>query len=215
MARVNVIHGIPDVIVTVCVNGEAAIPSFEYKNIVTVQLEPGEYQFAVFDGPGAACTEDGSGALLGPVDRELVGGENVSIIAHLTADGDSALSVFDNDISPARPGMARVVVHHTAQAPVVFATIGRFTESALDITTPPFGNVTEESEAPIVAQLRPGNWEVTLYPEVEEETDPMPPPAFGPVPVQLRPHTLYLVYAVGALDSQFDLLLLPVPLSLF
>lgn len=203
-ATVNVIHGIPDLPVTVCVNGAAAIPQFNYTDIVTVPLPAGTYTVAVLPGFNADC---GGAAALGPVDLTFDARKNYTVIAHLTANGEPAASVFLNDLSAARPGNARVVVHHTAAAPAVYAKIGRPTPSALDIVTPAFANVTEEgSETPISAQIRPGDWQVLLFPEGSSS------PVFGPVPVKLAPKTSYLVYAVGALDNQFTLLVLPVAL---
>jgi len=182
---------------------------FAYKDVATVRLPADEYEVAVLPGFGASC--DGAPAL-GPYTLPLDGGVNYSVIAHLDAEGEPTASVFVNDTTPTRPGTARVVVHHTAAAPAVIAKVGRFTESALDVITHPFENVTVEgSEVPLTLQIRPGNWAVELY---AEDGDPNIP-VFGPVPYNLSPHTLYLVYAVGALDNQFSFVVVSAPLPLF
>ena len=197
---------------TVCAGDDVVLPMFSYKETARLERPAGDYEVVVVPF-GAACTAAPILATDEPL--PLADGGNYSVVAHLDAEGEPVLSVFENDLTPARPGMARLVVHHTAAAPAVFAKVGRLTESALDIVTHPFANLAEESETPVVAQLRPGNWEVRLFEEVVEETDPLPLPVFGPVHIQLAPHTLYLVYAVGTLDDELALVQIVVPLTLF
>lgn len=211
-AIVHLIHGIPDVPVTVCAGGVVVLPMFSYRETAKLALEAGEYDVAVVPLAADCASEP---VLATDEALPLAAGGSYSVVAHLDAEGEPVLSVFENDLTPARPGMARLVVHHTAAAPAVFAKVGRFTESALDIVTHPFANLAEESETPVIAQLRPGNWEVRLFEEVVEETDPLPPPVYGPAPLQLTPHTLCLVYAVGALDAELFLVKIVVPLPLF
>lgn len=204
-AVVNVIHGIPGLGVTVCVNGAAAIPMFDYKDVVTTPLPAGEYDLAVFAGYGASCAGTPALSLL---DVDLEEGVNYTVIAHKKVDGTNALSAFVNNTGTVRPGTARVVLHHAAQAGAVAARIGRPTPSALDVATDPFINVTQTGAALVTLQLRPGNWEVQLF---NEEGDPVIP-VVAPAPIQLSPHTLFLVYAVGTPATGFDLITLTVAL---
>jgi hypothetical protein len=204
-AVVNVIHGIPALGVTVCVNGEAAIPMFDYKDVVTVPLPAGEYDLAVFAGYGTACTGTPALSLM---DEDLEAGVNYTVIAHKKVDGTNALTAFVNNTGTVRPGTARVVLHHTAQAGAVAARIGRPTPSAQDVATDPFINVLETGAALVTLQLRPGNWEAQIF---DEEGDPVIPAAV-PAPIQLSPHTLFLVYAVGTPTDGFDLITLTVGL---
>jgi hypothetical protein len=204
-ATVNILHGIPGTPVTVCVNGAAAIDEFDYKNITTVSLEEGAYDVAIVGGFFGDCSTEEP--LLGPATLELDGGVNYSVIAHLTEDGEPTVSVFVNSQSPTLPGYARVVLHHTAAAPPVQAKIGRLTESALDIVTGAIANVSGEgAEDPFSGQIRPGNWQFELL----LADDPLMS-VFGPFESVLRPHTAYLIYAVGdAADVELLVIELPV-----
>ncbi len=51
-------------------------------------------------------------------------GANITVVAHLTADGDPALTPFVNDVSAVAPGEARISVRHTAAAPAVDVRAG-------------------------------------------------------------------------------------------
>ena len=51
-------------------------------------------------------------------------GANITVVAHLDADGDPKLTPFVNDVSKIPAGDARLVVRHTAAAPAVDVRAG-------------------------------------------------------------------------------------------
>jgi hypothetical protein len=206
-ATLNLVHGIPGVSATVCVNGDVALPTFDYEDIATVRLDPAEYLIEVVPPmPAAIVGAPCAGTpVLDLANVQLDAGTNYSVVAHLDETGVQELTLFENDTSPAPPGTSRVVLHHLAHAPAVFATIGRFTPSALDVATDPFAN----GDPALVVQprVRPGNWAIRLFDDASEAL------VLGPETVQLRPRTAYFVYAVGAASGSMKLLVLPVALA--
>ncbi|GIU99978.1 MAG: hypothetical protein KatS3mg014_1594 [Actinomycetota bacterium] len=65
---------------------------------------------------GDDCGDPG---ILAAEDVALDGGRNYTAAAHLTADGDPALTLFRNNIRPVQADTARLTVRHTAAAPEV------------------------------------------------------------------------------------------------
>lgn len=189
-ATVNVVHGIPGVVVKVCVAGDAVLTSFNFGEIAALELDEGEYEVVIVAG-NAECSGT---PLLGPFDAVVEGGANYSIVAHLNAAGDPAVSAFENSQEPNDPGNARLVVHHLAAAPPVQAVVGRLSESDLDFETEVIANIASGGE-PFVGELRPGNWKIELFAEDGEE------PILSLPKVQFHPKTSYLIYVVGDADE--------------
>ncbi len=106
------IHGVPDAVVDVYVDGVKALANFEYGNVsAPLVVPPGVYFVAIHaaGSPTALLTKSLTFSANGELD----------IIAHGTADGTLAVSVFNNNLSclPNRKG--RIAVRHTAAAPAV------------------------------------------------------------------------------------------------
>lgn len=115
-ASVYVIHGIPNTPVNVFVNGTSTLPNFAPGTVAgPLQLAPGSYEVKVFPAADTA----GTGTPVITATAKVTAGQNVSLVAHLTADGAPTLTPFVNDVSPVAPGKARLVVRHTAAAPAV------------------------------------------------------------------------------------------------
>ena len=206
-ATLNLVHGIPGFSATVCVDGEVALPTFGFEDIATVRLGPAEYLIEIVPPMEVAVVGDvcAGTPVLDLENVALDADKNYSVVAHLDDTGTRELTLFENDTTPAPPGTSRVVLHHLAHAPAVFATIGRFTPSALDVTTDAFAN----GDAPLLVQprVRPGNWAIRLFDDASQAL------VLGPEPVQLRPRTAYFVYAVGVSTGPFTLMVLPVALA--
>lgn len=182
-ATVYLIHGLPDLpsAVTVCSGGEALAEGFGYGNTAMLTLAAGAYPVQIYVGAGCAGTPAFE------VELELAAGGNYSVVAHLTAEGEPAVSQFANSTAAAGPGYARLVIHHLAAAGPVQARVGRFNGSALDIMT---GAISNGGGA-YPGEIRPGQWEIELFPEGEAAS------VLGPAAMLLNPKTAYLVYVVG------------------
>jgi Domain of unknown function (DUF4397) len=115
-ATVSVVHGIPNTPVNVFVNGKATLNDFKPGTVAgPLQLPAGSYEVKVFPASNTA----GTGTPVIQATASVQAGQNVTLVAHLTADGKPTLTPFVNDTAPIAAGMARVVVRHTAAAPAV------------------------------------------------------------------------------------------------
>ena len=138
-AKRTVIHGIPGLPepVDVLVNGDFAF-SFDFNESEgPIPLPPGTYDFAVQLQGETVLSAD---------DVPLEGGRVYTAIAHLTYTGDEPgikLSLFENQKYFERPGMPRVSVRHTADAPAVDIDLfhnGRLLLMALNLANPADGD---------------------------------------------------------------------------
>ncbi|RSM65453.1 hypothetical protein DMB66_16530 [Actinoplanes sp. ATCC 53533] len=184
-SQVSVVHGIPGQNVDVYVNGEKTLPDFAPGKVAgPLSLAEGSYDL-VLTKPG----DDIGQALLKVDDAEIPGGANISLVAHLSADGTPTLTPFPNDVSKVDAGQARIIVRHTAAAP------------AVDVRAagePVFENLTNPKEAK--ADLPAGDVEADV---VLAGTDTV---AVGPADLNLKEGTATIVYAVGsAEDKSLDL----------
>jgi hypothetical protein len=121
-ATVSVLHAVPDTPVDVYANGERLIDDFQPGTLTDpLQLPAGSYDLALFPADAA----DGSGTpLLSANGVAVPAGANATVVAHLTAEGQPALTPFVNDVSAVPAGQARVTVRHTAAAPAVDVRAG-------------------------------------------------------------------------------------------
>lgn len=205
-ATAYIVHGIPGTDlgvdpafpVDISVNGACAIEGFAFSSIAgPVALPEGMYDIAI--SPANAETPCGNEPALA-ASVELECGVNYSIVAYLDADGGPTAGLFVNDVSPTERGKSRVIVAHTAAAPMVDIAVQRpdSDEPGLDVEN--FANGDQAT-----AEVRPGSWSVTLFPAGTDES------VFGPAQVKFKPYTAYLVFAVGSLEFEtFTLLAQPI-----
>jgi hypothetical protein len=135
-------------------------------------------------------------------DVPINAGSNVSIVAHLDAEGAPTASLFTNEVSRPAEGNARLIAHHVAAAPTVDLLVpGRFSSMPF-LTVPGVSNTagmnqaTAEinSQASVISILAPGGQE----------------PLFFRV-VSLKPGVTYTAYAVGSLtNGTFTLIVEPI-----
>jgi hypothetical protein len=115
---VAVLHGVPGLTADVFANGEEILSDFEPGSLSdTLSLPAGDYDLAVFpagEGP------DGEAAIEAN-DVAVPAGANITVVAHLDAEGNPVLTPFVNDTSRLAAGQARLTVRHTAAAPAVLA----------------------------------------------------------------------------------------------
>ncbi len=180
-SQVSVVHGIPGQNVDVYVNGEKTLPNFAPGKVAgPLSLPEGSYDI-VLTKPGDPISQ----ALLKVDNAEVPGGANISLVAHLKADGDPTLTPFVNDVAKVKAGQARLVVRHTAAAPAVDVRAGG---------EPVFRGLVNPKEAK--ADLPAGTVDADV---VLAGTDTV---ALGPADLSLKEGTATIVYAVGSAEDK-------------
>lgn len=179
---VYVVHGIPDTPVDVYVDGSKAIDDFQPDTEQgPVQLPAGSREIKLFPADAA----DGSGNPVLQATADVPAGGNVTVVAHLDANGSPKISPFVNDVKAVPAGQARLVVRHTAAAPAVDVLAGgqavisglsNGQQKELDV---PAGNVSASVAAAGTTE-----------------------PVIGPADVNLREGTATFVHAVGSLQNR-------------
>ena len=115
-ASVSVVHGIPNTPVNVFVNGKSTLADFKPLTVAgPLQLPPGTYDVTVFPASDTA----GTGTPVIEASATVAAGDNVTLVAHLTAAGKPTITPYVNDVSSIAAGKARLVVRHDAAAPAV------------------------------------------------------------------------------------------------
>jgi hypothetical protein len=148
-------------------------------------LPGGSYDLAIYP----ADAPDASGAPLLSADGVTVpAGADATVVAHLTAEGQPALTPFVNDVSTIPAGEARLTVRHTAAAPAVDVRAGG------EVVVPGLENPDEASltvpEGTVSADV------------VVAGTDTV---AIGPADLTLAEGTTNIVYAWGSQDAGYEL----------
>lgn len=181
-ATVSVLHAVPGLTVDVYANGAELIPDFEPGTLTDPQQLPaGTYDLAVF----AAGADPGADApAIELADATVPAGANITIVAHLAADGTPVLTPFVNDVSPLDAGTARVTVRHTAAAPAVDVRAGG---------TPVIEGLENPGEETLTLDAGQVSADVVLA-----GTDTV---AIGPADVPLAEGTATFVYAWGSAED--------------
>ncbi|HEX6074415.1 MAG TPA: DUF4397 domain-containing protein [Micromonosporaceae bacterium] len=180
-SSVYVVHGIPGQPVDVYVNGEKTLTDFAPAKVAgPLDLPAGSYDI-VLTKPGE---DPESAPLLEVDDAEVPGGANLSLVAHLNADGEPTLTPFVNDVSKVAAGQARLIVRHTAAAPAVDVRAGG---------EPVFRDLTNPNEAKADVPAGTLNVDVVLA-----GTDDV---VLGPTDLTLAEGTVTIVYAIGSAED--------------
>ncbi len=182
-ASIMLLHGIPGATVDVVVDGQVVIPGFR----------PGDMQdLSAFAGQTLRNVEvraaGTSTVVIGPIASLAVPASgNVTVVAHLSADGTPTLTPFANDTSATPAGQGRLIVRHVAAAPAVDIVVG---------DARPVTNLSNPNQAALLlpagtisgAQVAPsGGDPIATAPDLD-----------------LRAGTDLIVYAVGSLaDGSF------------
>lgn len=188
-ATLNIVHGVPGLEVTVCLDGSPAIASFMPGQIEEgLAVGAGAHQVTIGGGEDPCST----GAVL-QADVTLEAGRNYTAVAHLDADGGTTLSLFRNNVRPVRPGLARLVVRHTAAAPAVdvFANGARI-----------FGGLENGDSA----RIRVPKGLYAAWAALEGDWRPV----IGPAVLRLRSGHAYQVYAWGSAAAGYAFAVLDV-----
>ncbi|MGG5258143.1 DUF4397 domain-containing protein [Phycicoccus avicenniae] len=187
-ASVVVVHGVPDLTVDVYGSADATYTAEEAllqdfaPGTVTdpVALPGGTYNLAVFPA-GADPSGDPAIEATGV---EVPAGANISVVAHLNAEGTPVLTPFVNDVDPVAAGQGRLVVRHNAAAPAVDVLAGG--EAVFSGLT----NPNEDS-----ADLPAGT--VSAAVALAGTTDPV----IGPADVDVKEGVSTIVYAWGSAED--------------
>lgn len=177
-AHVSVLHGVPGAVVDVYANGDALLTDFKPGTLTDpVALPAGDYDLKVVAaGDGA----DGD-AIMEANGVAVPGGANITVAAHLDAEGTPTLTPFVNDTSKITAGEGRLTVRHVAAAP------------AVDVRAngePAFTDLTNPNEDS--ADLPAGTVSADV---VLAGTDDV---AIGPADVDVAEGTSTIVYAWGS-----------------
>jgi hypothetical protein len=184
-AKVTVVHGIPNVPVTVYANNKVLIKDFKFGTVVgPVSLKPGKYALAIRPFGAAATSKPILAASV-----SVVAGENATVEANLTAAGKPTLSVFANPTTAYGMGMARVIVRHTAQAPGVDVYAGPTSKAAL------ISNLLNGKSA--TANVPAGSYTIGVYVHGTKTN-----PAIGPAKFAFKAGTTYVIYAIGSATAK-------------
>jgi hypothetical protein len=179
-ARIHLIHGIPDVDVDVEAGGENVFEGFSFGDTQDLSALAGA---TLEDLKVKAAGTDTVAIDAGDVDLPASG--NYTVIAHLDADGNPTLGVFENDVSTVAAGEGRLTVRHTAAAPEV---------DILADGNAAFSGVANGAGG--TADLPAGTISASVVPAGETE-----PVVIGPADLTIAEGSHLLVYAVGSLDD--------------
>ncbi|GAA4399561.1 hypothetical protein GCM10023168_07100 [Fodinibacter luteus] len=187
-ASVVVFHGVPGLTVDVYASAddtyteeEALLTDFEPGTITEpVAIPEGTYNLAVF----AKDANPSGDPAIEANDVTVPGGANITVAAHLNAEGTPVLTPFVNDVSKVDAGEGRLIVRHTAAAPAVDVLAGG---------EPVFENLTNPNEAK--ADLAAGT--VSASVAAAGTTDPV----IGPADVTVKEGSATIVYAWGSLEE--------------
>ncbi len=109
--QVTVVHGVPDLLVDVYVNGDLTIEDFEFGDVAgPLTLPAGSYDLEVY--PADADPASSDPALAGSTD--LPAGAYATIAAYLQEGGAPTLGVFVENNSNTAAGNARITARHLA-----------------------------------------------------------------------------------------------------
>ncbi len=181
-ATVSVLHAVPGLTVDVYVNGEETLPDFEPGTLTDpLTLPAGSYDIDVYEAGADPETTDPAISAEGV---EVPAGANLTVVAHLSADGTPGLTGFANDVSTLDAGQARLTVRHTAAAPAVDIRAGG---------TPVLEGVENPDEG--VLEVPAGTVSADVVLAGTEDI------AIGPADLELAEGTNTIVYAWGSAEE--------------
>ncbi|MCC9145671.1 MULTISPECIES: DUF4397 domain-containing protein [unclassified Arthrobacter] len=181
MAKLSVLHGVPDTPVDVYVNGTLTLDDFMPGELAgPLDLPGGNYQLAIT----AADATDASAPIIGPVSADLAAGGNYTATANLDASGSPTANLFTNDTSAVEAGKSRLTVRHVAAAPAVDVLAGG---------TPVISGLTNPNEKALTVDAGTVSASVAAAGTTT--------PVIGPADLALAEGTNTIVYAWGSLEA--------------
>ncbi|TFV53458.1 DUF4397 domain-containing protein [Geodermatophilus sp. DF01-2] len=190
-ATVSVLHGVPETRVDVYADGERLIDDFQPGTLTDpLQLPAGEYDIALYP----ADAPDASGDPIVSETVDVTADANATVVAHLTPEGQPALTPFVNDTSAVPAGQARLSVRHVAAAPAVDVRVGG--EVVID-------GLTNPNEESLTVPAGTVTADVVLA-----GTDTV---AIGPADLTLPEGATTAVYAWGSQEAGYELAVQTIP----
>jgi hypothetical protein len=195
MVILNVVHGIPDAEVDVCLRGEVPEDEFikvledlSFTDIEILEAPAGTYDVALVP-VGEECDVPISG--LTAENLPAAPGDNISVIAHLTEDGEDFVLTFGKNETAkfVQEKISLITVYHAAAAPRVDVRAGKFhpvREFFTFIGNGEFGTY----------DVRPSQYLLAIVPAGEPPTEAV---VEAHLPLYVGSHTI--VYAVGSLEE--------------
>lgn len=181
-ATVSILHAVPDLTVDVYANGDPVVTGFTPGTLTDpLQLPAGNYDLAVYPAGADPATTQPAIAANGVA---VPGGANVTVTAHLDADGTPVLTPFVNTPTDLAPGEAELTVRHTAAAPAVDVRAGG---------SPVLTGLTNPDEADVTVPAGTVSADVVLA-----GTDQV---VIGPADLTLPEGTQTIVYAWGSAQA--------------
>jgi len=180
LASITLVHGVPDLLVDVYVNGGAPIEDVSFTTVATVPGEKGKNTVAI----RAANAPANSAALL-TRSFYLRKNQSKTVVAHLSSGGSPKLTVYANDQSPLTAGTARLTVRHAAEAPAVDVVVNNTSIVVADLTNPDQAKADVPADTYLVDVRAAGTATAVL----------------DDAPVTLDPGTNTIVYAIGSLSG--------------
>lgn len=180
-SMVSILHGVPGATVDVYANGSALLTNFTPGTLTAPQeLPEGTYDLKVV---AAGAGADGA-AVIEANDVAVPAGANITVVAHLKADGTPTLTPFVNDTAASEEG-ARLTVRHVAAAPAVDVRAGG------SVVVPGLENPDEAK-----LDLAAGTVAADV---VAAGTDTV---VLGPADLEIAAGMNTIVYAWGSLDDE-------------
>ena len=181
-ATVSILHAVPGATVDVYANGKALLTNFKPGTLTDPQSLPaGTYDLKVVKAGAGA---DGT-AVAEAKDAKVPAGANITVVAHLDADGKPTLTPYVNDSSRVPAGEARLIVRHDAAAPAVDVRADKKVV---------FSDLTNPNEKSAEVPAGTVSADVTLA-----GTDTV---AIGPADLTLSEGTTTIVYAWGSASDK-------------
>lgn len=201
-AYVYAVHGIPGTNgfpVDIAVDGNCAVTGFTFGTVGGPLTLPAGAHLVQIYVANSITPCSGSAALT--ANPNLQAGKTYALVAHLTELRDPTISGFEIDLSKTAPGQGRFILHHTAAAPAVDVTVyrGEGNGKAPSVTVPGFANGHQ-----VPAAFRPGDWYATLSAGGTV--------VYGPTPLNLKPKTAQLIFAVGVFPDSFTYIVKEIPI---
>jgi hypothetical protein len=179
-----VVHGIPGLVVDVYIDDALVLEDFQPGTVAGPLVGPADTSKTVTIVP--ANGDPANPAIQATL--SFAAGANVSIVAHLDANGAPTASVFDNDFSATDGDNFRLTVRHTAAAPAVDALFFPGTPSELRVG--PLSNGEQTS-----AELAPGSYTGAIVPTGTSTF------VAGPLTASFAANQAYIVYVIGSLSA--------------
>lgn len=177
---VTIVHGLPGFTADVYLEGDLILDGFRpTQSTDPLRLAPGTYDLAIRE---LGAPADSQPVLEGSV--TLKPRSNISIVAHLTADGTETVSIFDNALDRLPAGSSYLVVRDVAAArPFAIRLDQR-------LVVPSLGPGQER-----ITRMDPGRYNLAVVSKATNET------LIPATAIRLEEGAAQIVYVIGAAGS--------------